>query len=535
MMVGSSRRALFLVIFILVTCGFLGIVFGQKINPSAAPGGDSDVRDSLRQFTTVYDVVEQNYAEPVNPDKAIYNGAIPGMLHVLDPHSNFFDPKAYSLLREDQRGKYYGVGMTVGPRNNKVIVIAPFVGTPAYRAGIRPGDIIAAVDGKPTDNMSTGDVADLLKGPKGTTVHITILREGADKPLEFAVVRDEIPRYSVDLHFLIKPGIGYMHVSGFNETTEHEVADALDQMGDLKGLILDLRQNPGGLLNEGVGVADKFLHKGQLIVSHHGRNSPEKRYTAAHGNGGKDYPLVVLVNRGTASAAEIVAGAIQDHDRGLIVGETTFGKGLVQTVYPLSENTGLALTTAKYYTPSMRLIQRDYSNVSLYDYYFNRESEENKHDATREVKLTDSGRTVYGGGGITPDVKIEAVKSNKFQDSLLQHYAFFNFAKHYAITHHPPKTFEVDDVVLLDFRKFLDDEKIPYTEAELLENNAWVRSSIKSEIFVDVFGQEEGLKVRAETDPQVTKALDLLPQAKSLAENARKIVAERTGGHPLSQ
>jgi carboxyl-terminal processing protease len=535
MMVGSSRRALFLIVFILVTCGFLGIVFGQKINPSAAPGGDSDVRDSLRQFTTVYDVVEQNYAEPVNPDKAIYNGAIPGMLHVLDPHSNFFDPKAYSLLREDQRGKYYGVGMTVGPRNNKVIVIAPFVGTPAYRAGIRPGDIIAAVDGKPTDNMSTGDVADLLKGPKGTTVHITILREGADKPLEFAVVRDEIPRYSVDLHFLIKPGIGYMHVSGFNETTEHEVADALDQMGDIKGLILDLRQNPGGLLNEGVGVADKFLHKGQLIVSHHGRSSPEKRYTAAHGNGGKDYPLVVLVNRGTASAAEIVAGAIQDHDRGLIVGETTFGKGLVQTVYPLSENTGLALTTAKYYTPSMRLIQRDYANVSLYDYYYNRESEENAHNATREVKLTDSGRTVYGGGGITPDVKIDAVKSNKFQDSLLQHYAFFNFAKHYAITHHPAKNFEVDDVVLLDFRKFLDDEKIAYTEPELIENNDWVRANIKSEIFVDVFGQEEGLKVRAETDPQVTRALELLPQAKSLAENARKIVAERTGGHPLSQ
>ena len=534
-MVGSSRRALFLVVFILVTCGFLGMLFGQKLNPSAAPGGDSDVRDSLRQFTTVYDVVEQNYAEPVNPDKAIYNGAIPGMLHVLDPHSNFFDPKSYSLLREDQRGKYYGVGMTVGPRNNKVIVIAPFVGTPAYRAGIRPGDIIVAVDGKPTDNMSTGDVADLLKGPKGTTVHITILREGTDKPLDFAVVRDEIPRYSVDLHFLIKPGIGYMHVSGFNETTEHEVADALDQMGDLKGLILDLRQNPGGLLNEGVGVADKFLHKGQLIVSHHGRSSPEKRYTAAHGNGGKEYPLVVLVNRGTASAAEIVAGAIQDHDRGLIVGETTFGKGLVQTVYPLSENTGLALTTAKYYTPSGRLIQRDYSNVSLYDYYYNRESEENEHNASREVKLTDSGRTVYGGGGITPDVKIAAVKSNHFQDSLLQHYAFFNFAKHYAVTHHPAKNFEVDDVVLQDFRKFLDDEKIPYTEAELLENNDWVRSNIKSEIFVDVFGQEEGLKVRAETDPQVTKALELLPQAKSLAENARKIVAERTGGHPLSQ
>jgi len=533
-MVRSSRRTLFLVLFILLSCGFLGMVFGQKINPAAAPGGDADIRDSLHQFTDVYAIVEQNYAEPVNPDKAIYNGAIPGMLHVLDPHSNFFDPKAYALLREDQRGKYYGVGMTVGPRNNKVIVIAPFVGTPAYRAGIRPGDIIVAVDGKPTDNMSTGDVADLLKGPKGTTVHITIMREGAEKPLEFAVVRDEIPRYSVDLHFLIRPGIGYMHVSGFNETTEKEVQDALDQMGDLKGLVLDLRQNPGGLLSEGVGVADKFLRKGQLIVSHHGRSSPEKRYVATHGDGGKEYPLVVLVNRGTASAAEIVAGAIQDHDRGLIVGETTFGKGLVQTVYPLDENTGLALTTAKYYTPSGRLIQRDYSNVSLYDYYFERDPE-NTNTAGREVKLTDSGRAVYGGGGITPDVKIDPTKTNHFQDTLLQHYAFFNFAKRYVVNHHPTKSFEVDDATLQDFHKFLDDEKIPYSEADLVENNDWVRSSIKSEIFVDAFGQEEGLKVRAESDPEVLKALDLLPQAKALADNARHIVAERTNPRPLSR
>src|SRR5215813_7779886 len=444
-MVSSSRRSLFLVLSILILCGCMGAVFGQR--SSAVEGSsDGEIRDNIKEFTQVYDLVEKNYAEPVNPDKAIYNGAIPGMLRVLDPHSNFFDPKQYALLREDQRGKYYGVGMSVGPRNNKVIVIAPFVGTPAYKAGIRPGDVIAAVDGKPTDNMTTSEVADLLKGQKGTTVHITIIREGADKPIEFTVVRDEIPRYSVDLAFEIRPGIGYMHVNGFTETTEHEVAQGLEkfqQQGELKGLILDLRQNPGGLLSEGVGVADKFLHKGQVIVSHHGRNSPEKIYRAAHGNGGKDYPLVVLVNRGTASAAEIVAGAIQDHDRGLIVGETTFGKGLVQTVYPLGENTGLALTTAKYYTPSGRLIQRDYTNLSLYDYYYNREKEEN--NANHEVKLTDSGRTVYGGGGITPDVKLAPFKSNKFQDTLLQHYAFFNFAKRYVIAHKVTPSFEVDD------------------------------------------------------------------------------------------
>jgi carboxyl-terminal processing protease len=525
-MARGSRRSLFLVVFFLLTCGCLGILFAQHSGQQTSLGGDSDVRDSLKQFTDVYQIVEDNYAEPVNADKAIYNGAIPGMLHALDPHSNFFDPKSYALMREDQRGKYYGVGMTVGPRNNKVIVIFPFVGTPAYKAGIHPGDVIVAVDGKSTENMSTADVADLLKGPKGTTVHISISREGVEKPMEFTLIRDEIPRYSVDVHFLIRPGVGYMHVSGFNETTETEVVKALDEFGDLKGLILDLRGNPGGLLSEGVGVADKFLKKGQIIVSHHGRASAEKRYMAQHGNGGKEYPIVVLVNRLTASAAEIVSGAIQDHDRGLIVGEVTFGKGLVQTVYPLSENTGLALTTARYYTPSGRLIQRDYSNVSLYDYYYSRDSAEAPNNSSREVKLTDSGRTVYGGGGITPDVPVAPVKSNHFQDTLLQHYAFFNYAKRYVVSHRPTKNFEVDDAVMQDFRKSLDEANIPYTQAELVDNADWVKSNIKAEIFVDAFGQDEGVKVRAEADPLVVKGLELMPQAKALAENAKKIVAE---------
>ena len=535
-MASSSRRSAVLVVTIILVCGCVGLLFGQRLTASSSPN-DTDVRDSLRSFSQVYDIVQQNYAEPVNPDKAIYNGAIPGMLRVLDPHSNFFDPKSYAALREEQRGKYYGVGMQVGPRNNKVIVIAPFAGAPAYRAGIRPGDVIIAVDGKPTDNMSTSDVADLLKGPKGTTVKITMLREGSDKPLDFTVVRDEIPRYSVDVHFLIRPGIGYIHVSGFQETTDHEVREALDQLGDIHGLILDLRQNPGGLLSEGVGVADQFLKKGQVIVSHHGRASAEKLYKAAHGNGGKDYPLVVLVNRGTASAAEIVAGAIQDHDRGLIAGETTFGKGLVQTVYPLSENTGLALTTAKYYTPSGRLIQREYNGVSLYDYYYNdRENgDSSANTANHEVKMTDSGRTVYGGGGISPDVKIASVKTNKFQDTLLQKYAFFNFAKHYVINHTVGKQFQVDDAVMQEFRKYLDDQKITFTEAELAENNDWIRGNIKAELFINEFGQQEGMKVHAETDPEVQKGLDLLPQAKQLADNAKHIIAQRNNARLTAQ
>jgi carboxyl-terminal processing protease len=526
----GPSRSLFFVLLVILICGLLGAGYSQRNGSQAGSGvADSDIHDSLRQFAQVYSLVEQNYAEPVNPDKAIYNGAIPGMLHVLDPHSNFFDPKSYSLLREEQSGKYYGVGMQIAPRNNKIIVIAPFVGTPAYKAGLRPGDAILAVDGKPTDNLSVSDVADMLKGPKGTNVHITILREGADKPIEFNVVRDEIPRNSVDLRFMIRPGVGYMHITAFNETTEQEVEDALSQFGELKGLILDLRGNPGGLLNEGVGVADKFLKRGQVIVSHHGRSSPEKVYRAAHGNSGKDYPLVVLVNRGTASAAEIVSGAIQDHDRGLIVGEVTFGKGLVQTVYPLSENTGLALTTAKYYTPSGRLIQRDYTGVSLYDYYYAREDDPNAPPSTasKEVKLTDSGRTMYGGGGITPDVKVANFKATHFEDSLLLKYAFFNFARHYLGGRQVDKNFEVTDAVLLDFRKFLDAQKIPYTEAELNEGQDWIKSSIKAEIFIAQFGQEEGLRARAESDPQVLAALNLLPKAKELADNARKVLAQR--------
>jgi carboxyl-terminal processing protease len=383
--------------------------------------------------------------------------------------------------------------------------------------------------------MSVSDVADLLKGPKGTNVHISILRESTEKPLEFNVIRDEIPRNSVDLKFMIRPGIGYMHVTAFNETTEQEVEDALQGFGELKGLVLDLRGNPGGLLNEGVGVADKFLKKGQVIVSHHGRSSPEKSYKATHGNGGKDYPLVVLVNRGTASAAEIVSGAIQDHDRGLIVGEVTFGKGLVQTVYPLSENTGLALTTAKYYTPSGRLIQRDYNGVSLYDYYYAREQEDNPSNnantnsttPSKEVKLTDSGRTMFGGGGITPDVKVKPFKTTHFEDSVLVKYAFFNFAKHYLVNRHVDKSFEVNDAVMQEFRKFLDAQKIAFTEADLNEGADFIKSSIKTELFIAEFGQEEGLRVRAENDPQVIAALSQLPKAKELAENARKIVAQR--------
>src|SRR6202162_6154668 len=264
-----ERRGLILVIVVLAISAVLGGVFGPSVKATTA--STDDYQSAVRDFTKVLDVVQSNYADPVDVDKTVYQGAIPGMLRMLDPHSNFFDARQFALLREDQRGKYYGVGMVVAPRENHTVVMAPYVGAPAYNAGIRPGDVIVKVDDKSTDGLTTSDVADMLKGQKGTIVKITISREGYNEPLIFTVTRDEIPRHSVDIAFLLKPGIGYVRLSGFNETTDREIADALKRLNaaSLDGLVLDMRGDPGGLLNEAVAVSDMFLDRNQLIVSHH--------------------------------------------------------------------------------------------------------------------------------------------------------------------------------------------------------------------------------------------------------------------------
>ena len=521
-MISPTRRALFSATLFLAVCGVTGSVLSGHVAAQSAYN-ESALRDSMQSFTDVYSVVEQNYADKMDTDKidkAIYDGAIPGMLHVLDPHSNFYDPKAYAQMKEDQHGTYYGVGMQIQPQGNKIVVLAPFEGTPAYKAGIRPGDVIMSVDGKSTENMDTTGVASLLKGPRGTHVTVVMGREGAAKPLSFDLVRDEVNRSSVDIAFMVRPGIGYVHITQFMETTSHELQEALDKFGpNMTGLVIDLRGNPGGLLNQAVEVSDQFLQKGQIVVSQRGRAFPDQVYRAPQGSDAK-YPIVVLVNRNTASAAEIVSGALQDHDRALIVGETTFGKGLVQTVFPVSENTGLALTTFHYYTPSGRLIQRNYEGVSLYDYYYVRNDALPANDTNKEVKLTDSGRTVYGGGGITPDEKIDEIKSNKFQDTLLQHYAFFNFSKHYLATQTVNRDMVVDDVMLQQFREFLKSEKIDFTEKDLTDNLDWVKSSIKAELFTSVFGQSQGMQVRAGWDPQIAKALSFMPEAQALENHS---------------
>ena len=530
---GSPARGIFLLVLVLAVSAGLGGFFGPQA--SATASSSDDTQDSVKTFTRVLSVVERNYADPVDTDKVIYDGAIPGMLHVLDPHSNFFDPKQYALFREEQEGKYYGVGMVVTQRENQTVVQAPFVNSPAYKAGIRPGDTILKVDGKSCTGLTTTEVADLLKGAKGTPVHISLGREGWDKPIEVTVVRDEIPRPGVEYSEMVKPGIGYVRVSTFNETTDSDLTDALKQLdvSKLDGLIVDLRNNGGGLLNQAVGMCDMFLDKNELVVSHRGRSSPERPYYAVRGNQGVEVPLIVLVNGQSASASEIVSGAIQDHDRGLIVGETSFGKGLVQTQFPLSEDTALLLTTARYYTPSGRLIQRDYKNQTLYDYHYNPQP-----PTAPEVKLTDTGRQVYGQGGITPDVAVAAPKPDDFETLLERRGVFYplpqgvgDFVRYY-LGEKPDvtKDFVVDDAVIAQFRKYLADQHIQVGETDIQQNLPWLKWEIKREVFTTVFGLNDGYRIALENDPQLDKAIASIPQAKALYANARKIVAERETG-----
>jgi len=500
---------------------------------AAPPPAEEAVSKSLKSFSQFYSIVEQNFADSAKVDNAIYEGAIPGMLNTLDPHSHFFDPKEFAAMQEDNRETYFGTGMTVRPDtgpNKRTIVVAPFAGSPAYRAGLRPGDAIVAVDGKSTDGMDTNAITTLLKGPRGTHVQVSVARNGVEQPITVDIIRDEIPRPSVSEAFWLKPGIAYVRVNQFKENTSKELEDNLKKLGETKiqGLVLDLRENPGGLLYEGIEVAGHFLKKNQIVVSDRGRVKPTKEYKARSNNGGKEYPVVVVVNRRSASAAEIVSGALQDHDRAWVLGETTFGKGLVQEVLRLSDNAGLALTTMHYYTPSGRLIQRDYSNISFLQYYTNKQDQKNLADQ----KTTDSGRIVFGGGGITPDEKYEAKPLNKFQvETLLRKASFFKFsAKFFGPRKDPklPEGWVPDEKLVDDFHQFLLDSDVHFTEAEFTENHEWVKNQLKREMYITGFNVDASDRVQIEQDPEVAKAVEAMPKAKILLEDAKKVIVRNT-------
>src|SRR5581483_5160124 len=404
----------FFFLIVLLGSAAIGGITSREAHQSKANNGSS----IGNTFAEVSDLIKQNYALDVDSETLTRN-ALNTALHSLDPHSNFFTRHDFQQLEEEQSSRFYGIGVSINRRNGRVYVLTETQGAPADKAGLRYGDEIVAIDGEDATNWDSQQIQDKVRGPRGQPVNITVNRVGEKKPLTIKIVRDAVPFPSVRGVLMLKPGVGYIALAGgFNQSTEDEVTEAIDQLhaqGLRQLLVLDLRNNPGGLLDEAVAVAQKFLAKGQTIVSMRGRNF-EESVRRSENSSPEQVPLVVLINRGSASASEIVAGAIQDHDRGVVVGETSFGKGLVQTIFHPPFGTGLLLTTAKYYTPSGRSIQRDYSVGSYYDYFRTLRTGATSDDlppTTRQTVHTDSGRTVYGGGGITPDVE---VKSPEFDD-----------------------------------------------------------------------------------------------------------------------
>ena len=540
------NRTAFLLFLTIITTAILGGFLGNKVSA----GSPSDETEKLlRTFTETLALVENNFARKVDSQQMVEN-AIRGMLSTLDPHSSFFAVADYNKLQEEQQGHYYGLGISIraeAPGSGRVVVVdPPAPGTPAYKAGLRAGDVIARVNGEPTDDWDVTDqVIPNLKGPRGTTVDITIERPGVAEPLDFTVERDEIPLYTIKFAFEIEPGIGYIRIDKFSETTGEELTNALAQFPqqDLNGLILDLRDNPGGSLNAAIAVADQFLDPGEVIVSTRARGGIlDRTFRAPQGSRGS-YPMVVLVNRYSASASEIVAGALQDHDRALIVGKTSFGKALVQTIFPLEGRRGLALTTGKYYTPSDRLIQRDYSD-GFFNYFNTRE------EAAQETALfkTDSGRPVFGGGGIAPDEKVDLNAYPRVAQEIDRQNLFYRFAKelgggsvqsdvdyrfkageYEGLNAEELKAKEaqvrVTDRTLELFKEFLTKSKNQIRALDQFDDHRdLLKNRLRQELFLTRFGEEESYRVALGLDAQVQKAIAELPRAGKLI---REPVAEQ--------
>jgi len=542
---------------VLVGSTFAGGLLGDRV---LAGGGQ--LNEEMRLYTAMLAAIEQGYVEEVPADRLV-SASIRQMLRTLDPHSNFFEQRDYQTMQERQKGQYYGLGISVQSIDGNITVVAPFEGTPAHRLGIRAGDIISRIEDEDARGMGIDDAVKRLRGPKGTPVRITIVREGYEDPLEFTVIRDAIPLHSVPYSFMVSPTVGYIRLTDFNETTacrpgegddcERELERALKKLRaqGAQAYVLDIRDNPGGLLDQAFAVSNLFMKKGQLVVFTRGRSRrDESNYITETESPWVDVPLVVLTSRHSASASEIVAGALQDHDRALIVGETTFGKGLVQTILPLRNVRGyaLALTTARYYTPSGRSIQREYASTALEDYYspLDRKACD---EGSGEMKLTDAGRKVYGGDGITPDYCVEPVKPSKFVSYLIGHQAFTGFAHGFEAAGGQGQAdiagtgtrsqadseeltvigrdFKVNDEIRKSFLSYLESRKLRFTPEQLEENRQMVDRLIEEEVVRQVFGEGEARQRSIEWDPQVQRALELVPRAKLLLGDPDGFVAER--------
>ncbi len=542
----------FIFILVLLVGAVAGGLFGH-VSLRASSESQTMLEKVRSDYAEAVNIVTDNYAGKVEFEKATED-SVQGMLYTLDPHSSFFTRAEFQKLNEDQSSRFYGIGVSILQHRDGVFVQSIVEGTPAARAGLRYGDKFLEVDGKDATSWTSSEVSKNVRGERGVSVKVKIERPGSKEPLEFNITRDGVPYPSIRNSFMIRDGIGYIAlVGGFQETTDDELGQAIKQLKNqgMKQLVLDLRGNPGGLLPQAINVSSRFITSGEPILSVRGRS----RYAKAEdyrstGNETQDFPLVLVINGGTASASEIVAGAIQDHGRGLIVGETSFGKGLVQRVFQLPGGTGLTLTTARYYTPFGRSLQRDYSNGSIYDYYTKHaaETEDAKGAATptptpsgAPVK-TAGGRIFYGGGGIAPDIEAKPLTFSPLRGRIAE--AAFYFTRQLAngqiaglenmrverqqFDHVLRQTdFAVTDKVLEAFRSFLAKDQANGLRPENINGEIeFAKNRLREEIVTAAYSSETGQQVLLDVDPQVLKAIEVLPDSKKLAESVKNDVTK---------
>jgi len=529
-------------LFVILACAVLGGVFGRIVL------AQDQLPEQYKVLAAALRAVEETYvggsAERDTPSDRLVYGAISGMLQTLDPHSSFMDAKSYKTMRERQEGRYYGLGISISAANGDITVASVFEGSPAYQKGVRRGDVIARIEKEETKGWTTERAVQLLRGEKGTPVNISVRRSGYDKLIDLQVTRDEIHMPTVPAALMMDATTGYIKLTDFGENTDQELGKALKDLTGkgMRRLVFDLRGNPGGALDQAIKVSNRFLPQGDMIVYTKGRiANAAQDYRAMEKSEYLGIPMITLVNRSSASASEIVSGALQDHDRSLIVGETTFGKALVQSVYRVSGGAGAAITTARYFTPSGRMIQREWDGTfDEYLTYTLRDQDANKVHRNEDMKLTDSGRKVYSGGGVEPDRRFDGpvmgFNPTRFARTLYARNAFGSFSERFSRrgdTRIAPTAgkaarelatdFVVNDEMVAEFRQHLASLMPPVKidEEAWAKDQNFIRAMIRFEIDLDLFGVAAAWQNLVKLDPQLQYGVGLFPEAQSLLETSR--------------
>jgi carboxyl-terminal processing protease len=525
-------RPLPAVVFAILVSALVGGLFGRS-----ALATDDKIPDHYRAYTAALNAIETSYIDKVDSE-ALVTGSIRGMLATLDPHSSYFTPREYAQMRERQEGRYYGIGVSIVANDGDITAANVFEGSPAYKKGIRRGDIFARVEGEDAKGWTIDQTQRRLRGPKGTLVHVDVKRRGYEQVIPFDLVRDEVYIPTVPAYFMVDATTGYIRMQDFGENTDRDVKHALHDLASkgMRRLLFDIRGNPGGPLDQAIKVSNEFLPKGKMIVYTRGRvANSDQDYRATEESEFTEMPIVLLANRNSASAAEIVTGALQDHDRAYVVGETTFGKALVQSVYRISAGAGLALTTAHYYTPSGRLIQRPWdASFDEYLSYSLRDQDASKPHNPSDLKHTDAGRPVYSGGGIEPDKRlsgpIEGFNPARFGRSLYARGIFSNYAQKYAAEGDTrvaqqstgrrlvKPNFTVDDAMMADFREQMKADHVRVDEEGFAKDLEFVKAMIRFEIDNALFGVSDARRHLIQADPQAVAALTMFGEALKLTE-----------------